>query len=126
MNPKQLPKRKGPEFYIRADLILFLQSRGWYVEIMHGSLYQSGIPDLFCTHKIHGQRWIEVKLPGMQGSMFTKQQEDKFPKLSNNGAGVWILTAATDVEYKKLFLSDSNGKLVDNWMEYFLIKMART
>ena len=96
-------KPKHPERGIQKAIIKMLQIRGWYVRVTHGSIYQSGLPDLFATHAEHGPRWIEVKLPRMIGSHFTSAQRDVFPKLTKNGSGVWILTAATVAEYEKLF-----------------------
>lgn len=115
MNPLKLPSRQGPEHRIRCDIVKMLEMRGWIVKIMHGSLYQSGIPDLYCTHLRHGPRWIEVKLPNMEGSRWTNAQRVTFPLLGNNGTSIWILTAANESEYKKLFMPD-------NWLEYFLLK----
>jgi len=69
---------------------------------IHGSLFQSGLPDLYATHSRYGPRWIEVKQP--IDFSFTGAQLDRFPKLSANGTKIWILTAATESEYKKLFL----------------------
>lgn len=107
-------KRRGrPEDEIRSAIIKFLVARGWYIKIMHGSLYQQGFPDLFCTHKRYGIRLIEVKLPNMIGSKFTPAQMEEFPKISTNGAGIWILTAANDSEYDKLFKPY-------NWSSYLL------
>ena len=48
-------------------------------------------------------RWIEVKLPGMKGSVFNAAQLRTFPQMDANGAKIWILTAATEHEYQKLF-----------------------
>lgn len=62
-----------------------------------------GFPDLYCTHVNYGPRWVEVKLPNMQGSRWTIAQKEEFPKLHNNGSPIWILTGATPEEYKKLF-----------------------
>ena len=121
MNPLKLPSKKRPEDTIRDDLITYMEKRGWYIMKMHGSLFQQGFPDLYCTHKLHGVRLIEVKLPEMKGSRWTNAQRDNFPKLSENGTLIWILTAATDWEYRKLF-EVQNGKLVDNWFEYYLMK----
>ena len=78
-------------------------------------MYSSGFPDLFATHKKYGPRWIEVKLPGMVGSQFTRAQKKVFPELGNNGTRIWILTSDSDEEYKKLFKED-------NWIEYFTLK----
>ena len=83
---------------------------------MHGSVYQQGIPDLYATHRDHKARWIEVKLPDMKGSRFTKAQIEFFPQLHNNGSPIWVLVAATDNEYKKLFQEA-------NLMEYMLLSM---
>lgn len=93
--------KTGPEAKIQCDLILFLENRGWFVKPTHGNMYQSGFPDLFCCHKLYGTRWVEVKNP--EKFAFTKAQLDDFPKLAANGSGVWVLTAATEEEYQKLF-----------------------
>lgn len=92
-----------------------LESKGWVVRIVHGSVFQSGLPDLYCTHAKFGPRWIEVKLPNMEGSRWTAAQKTTFPLLENNGTPIWILVAATDSEYRKLFQPS-------NWLEYFLLK----
>lgn len=115
MEPKALPQRRGPEYKVREAIVLYLTERGWYVKITHGSAYQSGFPDLYATHRIHGPRWIEVKLPNMAGSRFTNAQLEEFPKLSVNGTKIWILVAANDNEYRKLFQPE-------NWLEYFMLK----
>lgn len=88
-----------------------LAVKGWYVMVTHGNMYQSGFPDLFACHSTYGQRWIEVKLPNMKGSKFTPAQLRCFPKLCANGSGVWILTAAKESEYEKLFTKF-------NWWQY--------
>ncbi len=116
MEPLILPPKKGPEAIIQERLIEFLEQRGWVVKPTHGSMFQSGFPDLFATHKVHGQRWIEVKLPDMKGSKFTKAQVDTFPLFSQNGSPIWILTGATESEYKKLFQPE-------NWLGYMVRKL---
>jgi hypothetical protein len=90
-----------PELRIRTDLVEFLQGRGWHTEILHGSQFQSGIPDLLIGHLRHGTRWIDTKVPGKYS--FTKAQIDKWPKWEAVGIGVWIITAASEEEYAKLF-----------------------
>jgi len=95
--------RRGPEAKIQAALIDFLHMRGWHVMVTHGNMYQAGFPDLFCCHKMYGQRWVEVKKPGMKGSRFTPSQLEDFPKICANGSGVWVLTGALETEYAKLF-----------------------
>ena len=68
----------------------------------HGNMYQSGFPDLFACHKRYGSRWIEVKNPLKY--KFTPAQLQDFPMFAAHGVGVYVLTAATQLEYDKLFL----------------------
>jgi len=113
MNPFR-PKRygkKGPEAQIQNQVIDFLRARGWHVMVTHGNMFQSGFPDLFCCHSRYGQRWVEIKLPGMKGSKFTPAQLEEFPKICANGSSVWVLTGASESEYEKLFRSS-------NWYQY--------
>lgn len=107
----RIRKRKhGPEWYIQQDLIKFLETRGWLVEVMHGNLYQKGIPDLFAFRKDVGVRWIDCKNPASY--TFTQDQRKKWPKWRDAGIGIWILTAATQEEYDKLFGPPNMG---DYW-----------
>lgn len=87
-----------------------LTLKGWHVEVTHGNLYQFGFPDLYAMHRMYGTRWIEVKNPGKY--QFTEAQLKTFPMWNAHGVGIWILTAATEEEYQKLFKSY-------NWI-YFL------
>ena len=103
MKRLQIGQRKGPEAKIQASIIKMLELKGWFVKVTHGNMYQSGFPDLFATHKMYGARWIEVKKPEMKGSVFTTAQLNDFPRFCKNGSGIWILTSATESEYKKLF-----------------------
>lgn len=100
----------GPEWHIRADVIKFLVARGWHVEIMVGSAFQTGIPDLYCYCRKWGERWIDVKQPVRY--TFTKAQRRKWPIWESVGIGIWILTAATQAEYDKLFKPP-------NWRAYW-------
>ena len=92
---------KGPEAQIQKDIICMLRNKGWYVKVMHGNAYQHGVPDLYATHPLLRARWIEVK--NKEKYEFTPAQIVEFPLLCAHGAGVWVLTAATENEYKKLF-----------------------
>lgn len=105
MEPKKTRRtgRARPEAKIQTAIIMFLRARDWFVKSTHGGPYQAGFPDLFASHTKYRQRWIEVKLPGFKGSHFTPAQLEIFPQMCGHGAGVWILTAATDEEYQKLF-----------------------
>lgn len=99
MDPIKL--RQSPERKIQDAIIKFLTDRGWFVMETHGNMYQRGLPDLYATHIKHGPRWIEVK--NGDSYSFTPAQLQYFPKLTKNGAGVWIMVAASESEYKKLF-----------------------
>ena len=111
MDPKTARNKRGPEHVIQDELICYLRNLGWFCKTMHGSMFQSGMPDLFCCHVRYGHRLVEVKLPNMKGSKFTPAQLETFPQLCSHGSGVWVLTAATDEEYQKLFKKF-------NWWQY--------
>ena len=92
---------RQPENIIQGDIIKFLKLRNWYVMNMTGNYEQMGVPDLYACHSTYGPRWIEVKRAGKY--RFTKWQVPVFLELTKKGIGIWILTAATEAEYKKLF-----------------------
>lgn len=94
---------KGPEAKIVEELRNFLVVRGWFVVKMHGSQYQAGFPDLYCTHSHFGIRLVEVKDPKRGHDPFTPAQLELFPKLSANGSKIFVLTAANEEQYKLLF-----------------------
>jgi hypothetical protein len=101
-----------PETIIRNALLDYLRARGWYVEIFYCGQLQKGIPDLGIWHPLHGFRWIDVKRPKVY--RITDPQRRKWSlweKTTLPGLRVWILTGATDVEYKKLFGPP-------NWRDY--------
>ena len=89
-----------------------LRSIEWYVHVTHGNEFSMGLPDLYCGHKKYGTRWIEVKNP--LGYTFTAAQLEEFPKMTAAGIGIWVLVAATEIEYKKLWQSP-------NWYQYLSI-----
>ena len=103
-------KKTGPERIIQNSLISMLMLKGWGVKETHGNIYQFGFPDLYTFNKSYGTRWIEVKNP--LAYSFTPAQLETFHQFASQGVGVWILTAATEDEYKKLFKPP-------NWV-YFL------
>lgn len=105
-------RRLGPEAVIQEGVMMRLKSFDWAVLATHGNEYQMGFPDLWAAHTRYGQRWIEIKNPA--GYSFTAAQQEVFPLMSSKGVGIWILTAATDEELKKLFLPP-------NWYQYLSI-----
>ena len=78
----------------------YLKIKGWYVKNTHGNAYQSGFPDIYAICRSYGTRWIEVK---REKYSFTSEQLKTFHQFASHGVGIWILTAATDEEYAKLF-----------------------
>lgn len=100
-------KRGRPEAKIQKAIIEYLKIRDWCVMPTHGNMYQQGFPDLYAVHHNNGTRWIEVKNP--LAYSFTPAQRKFFPLISVAGGchfpsvGIWIMVAATDAEYKKLF-----------------------
>jgi hypothetical protein len=92
---------KQPEAIIQDSITAMLKIKDWGVFSTHGNIYQMGFPDLYCIHKRFGTRWVEVKNP--IGYRFTPAQMDVFPEFSAKGVGIWILTAASEYEYQKLF-----------------------
>lgn len=103
--------KHGPEYHIQEKLITFLDARGWLVERMVGNAYQKGIPDLYLFHPDYEYRWVDVKRPDGSYS-FTKDQKKKWPVWDSYGVGIWILVAATQSEYDKLFAPP-------NWKDYW-------
>lgn len=112
MDKPKLKDTHGPEWHIQQAVIKFMVERGWYVRVIHGSAYQSGLPDLFCCQRKYGSRWVEIKNP--LSYKFQPTQMEVFPRLMAEGVGVWILTAATQAEYDKLFRAP-------NWFLYLSV-----
>ncbi len=92
---------KGPEYKIQQKIIKYLETRGWFVKIMTGTMYQWGMPDLFACHARYGIKLIEIKNP--ESYSFTAGQYSEFPKLQTHGVPIYIMTAATDSNYARLF-----------------------
>lgn len=92
---------KKPEEIIADDCDKMYRGLGWYVKVIVGNKFQSGLPDRLITHKHHGPRLVEYKYAKKYS--FTPAQWETFPLLLANGCGIWIVTAATPEEYKVLF-----------------------
>jgi hypothetical protein len=93
--------KKKPETLLQQRICDFLRLRKWWVKATHGSVYSWGFPDLYATHSVYGQRWIEVKVPVRY--KFTRAQKITFPEMTDHGDKIWILVDATEDEYRKLF-----------------------
>lgn len=106
--------RSRPEAAIQKKVIDFLTMRGWYVKSTHGNAYQSGFPDLFCYHPDYGMRWVDIKNP--LNYRYTKAQCQTWPVMEQYGCGVWIMVAATEEEYAKLFQPPN---FRDYWKDHY-------
>lgn len=99
--PRIRATKSGPEALIQEAIVKYLRERGWFVKETHGNMYQQGFPDLYAAKRRYGSRWIEVKyVPNLK---FTPAQWEDFPRMVAEGIGIWVLTAATQAEYEKLF-----------------------
>lgn len=101
MQKKKISRSVKPETILQRDIEMFLRARSWLVMPTTGNLYQRGFPDLYAVQRSYGQRWIEIKVPGKW--KFTPAQWEFFTKMTAEGIGIWIMTAATQKEYDKLF-----------------------
>lgn len=115
MDPLHLSSETELEASIQNKIIKYLEDRCWTVMPTHGNAAQKGFPDLYCTHHMYGQRWVEVKNPNSYS--FTKAQCEFFPKINKAGIGIWVLIAANGTEYRKLF--EKGEHKCGNWTEYY-------
>ena len=119
MEPVKFRGGKGPEAKIQDAFIAFLEARGWHCERMIGVSgasqrgQQVGIPDIYIMHPKYGQRWVDLKNPGKYE--FTRAQRYKWPIWEEFGCPIWIIVAATEEEYDKLFGPP-------NWRQYWKAK----
>jgi hypothetical protein len=90
-----------------------LKGLGWLVEVTHGNKYMKGFPDLYLAHPRHGQRWVDVKVEDKYE--YTDAQRDKWPMWHTFGVGIWIMTAGTHSQYRRLFNPP-------NWLDYWKSK----
>ena len=93
--------KQGVEAKIQRDIIRYLTDRQWYCRILNGNTFQAGLTDLVAFHKKWGVKFIEVKNPAKY--KFTPAQLSEFPKIISHGTPIYILTAANDKNYKRLF-----------------------
>lgn len=110
--PKIRNFQKGPEAIIQEQLVNMLRIKEWFVKETHGNMYSSGWPDLYACKRKYGPRWIEVKNPDKY--VFQPSQIADFTRWTAEGIGIWILVAATEEEYAKLFAKP-------NWSHYLSI-----
>lgn len=100
--------RTGPEAKGALRIRRYLEARGWLVIKLHGGKYQSGLPDFFIIHIVHGLKWMETKA---KGEKLRRSQLGMFGLLDKFGQEVFVLTDEQD--YPKLFNKP-------NWREFAL------
>lgn len=83
------------ERQIQIEIENKLRVMEWFVQRMHGSMFQSGVPDIYAHHVRYGGRWIEVKRP--KGYRFTPAQTLKFPLMAGHGIPIHICTSAEQI-----------------------------
>lgn len=76
----------------------------------NGNRFQKGFPDRYIFQKGMGQKWIDYKAP--LRNCFTIAQQKEWPEWDEGGVGIWIMTEASDEEYRKLFGPP-------NWREFW-------
>lgn len=123
MEPKRIKARDNPEKQLQNDICKFLSNRGWCCKSTHGGMFQAGFPDLWVTHKHYGGKWLEVKLPGMNGSVFTKAQLEWFPILTTNGTPIWIVTEASQAMLN--LITNTPGGNFQEYLTIYLMKARR-
>lgn len=89
-----------PEKKIELAFRALLKSKGWWTKKTHGNAFQSGFPDIFCSHLDYGYRWIEFKTP--TGNLSPLQLKE-FGDMARHGVRIWIITESSEEAYKKLF-----------------------
>lgn len=95
---------KNPESKIQERIKEHMEGNGFYVQVISGGLYQSGLPDLYAVRNDLGSLWIEVKTPkrareAMGG--LSPVQVANFKKMASHGAKIYILSSVK--EYYRVF-----------------------
>ena len=97
--PKKKSRGKNPETKIYERIRDHLRYKGWFVQNIHGNIFQSGLPDMFCSHPNYPNRWVELKTPTRSNHKhggLAPNQISKFKEMEAAGCGVWILTRVED------------------------------
>jgi hypothetical protein len=111
--PEPWKPRLKEEARIQKEIVQYLKIRDWVVKETHGNMYQWGLPDVYAAHRKYKTRWIEIKQP--TGYRLTPAQLDTFYQFTSVGVGIWILTAATEHEYLKLWQPPNWLMFTEGW-----------
>ena len=96
--------RDKPEYKTKRtknDLVKYLEIRGWLTQRMSADAFLKGFPDLFCADNKWGTRWVEVRRP--ENHTLNKAQRRRWALWDELRIGIWVLTAATQEEFNKLY-----------------------
>ncbi len=99
--------REQPEKKDSQTLRNYMEARGWWIKKIHGSTYQSGLPDLLCIHSVHGTKWIENKV---KKGKLRPSQITTFGEMRAHGCEVYVVENYR--QYNRIF--EKRG----NWLEY--------
>ena len=111
------------EAQIQRAIVELLESRNWLTQVMGANQFQSGYPDLYIFRRDCGERWLEIKRP--ENYFFTVPQRKRWRRWEQIGIGVWIMSGATEEEYRKLF-KNPTGELTTSQSGLFLRKKTLT
>lgn len=97
------PRQSGkqPESTLVGKIARDMRQRGWFVKKIHGNRYQSGLPDLYCAHALHGSVWIEVKMPNRRRQKFgglSERQVAEFNKMRKHLVPIWVIYSVDDLK----------------------------
>ncbi len=101
MRKPRIKGKHGKEWKIQRDIIRYLEDRNWMVKVVCASLFNYGFPDLLVCHAKYGIKLIEVKVA--TSFRFTPAQLRDFKEFISHGAPIYILTAANEENYQRLF-----------------------
>lgn len=79
---------------LRPRVLKNLQDNDWHTEIVSGTLYNVGFPDLYLIHRQFGTRWLELKIHPVK---FQRSQIERFTLWTKYGVGIWVVTNAVQV-----------------------------
>lgn len=64
---------------------------GWKIKKIHGSQFQSGLPDLYCMHHNYEPKWVECKVIRNGDFSFTPDQLVEFPAMIAHNVKIWLV-----------------------------------
>lgn len=93
MQFKDVRVQKNMETKLWITLKAAMRADGWYVKKMHGSKFQSGLPDVLAGHIKHGTVFIELKIPPNTLSL---RQQAEFRRMAQGGIRVYLIKSIED------------------------------